>query len=330
MQPLLNARSSGRRGFLKVLSVAASSGLLSHASTARAATPIRLVVPFGAGSSVDILARIVAERTATNLGIPIIVDNRAGAGGGVGASLAAQSAADGNTLFFGTAGTHGINSSLYKHLGYDPVKDFDPVVAISSSSNVLVVGQQLGIKTFNEFVAKAKAAPGTFSMGSGGNGTTPHLSGVLLNRVAGLDTVHVPYKSGAILDVIAGRLSYSFESVPSAVPHIQSGKVRALAVTNAQREPMLKDVPTIAELGYPGYQVMAWVAIFAPKGSPTEMIQKVNQAVNQALMDPAIIKRLAEIGGTPIGGTPDELRLRVANEIKRWPDIIKEANVTLD
>ena len=292
--------------------------------------PIKLIVPFGAGSSVDILARLVAERTAHHLGQPIVIDNKAGAGGGVGAAAAARSPANGLTMFFGTAGTHGINPSLYKKLPYDAAKDFDPIVAVSSSSNVLVTAPGNGFKSLADLLQRAKAAPGTLTMASGGNGTTPHLSGVLLNRVAGVDTVHVPYKSGAILDVISGRVTYSFESVPSAIPFIQSGKVQALAVTDVQRVELLKNVPTVAESGFPGYQVMAWVAFFAPAGSPEAMIQRVNEAVNKALKEPALIQRMAAIGTVALGGTPNDLRDRVNFELKRWPDIIRDANVTLD
>ena len=299
-------------------------------SIAAESRPIKMIVPFAAGSSVDILARLVADRISHYLETPIVIDNRSGAGGGVGATAAAQTAPDGTNLFFGTAGTHGINPALYKKLGYDPIKDFAPVAAISSSSNVMVINPKLGVKSLTGFVARAKTSPGAMSMGSGGNGTTPHLSGVLLNRTAGIDTVHIPYKSGAILDVMEGRLDYSFESVPSAVPFIRSGKVQALAVTSARREPMLPEVPTVAESGYPGYQVMAWVAIFAPRGTPKAVVERINAATNKALSEPALVKRLAEIGGTPIGGSTEELRVRVANELARWPEIIRAANVTLD
>ncbi len=319
-------RAAGRRAVLGLLCAAAVASALAQDTT----QPIRMIVPFAAGSSVDILARVVAEPIAQHLGQTIVIDNRAGAGGGVGAAAAAQAPANGLNLFFGTAGTHGINPSLYKKLGYDPVKDFDPVGAITASANVLVVYPKSDLHTLADLVRKAKARPDTLSMGSGGNGTTPHLSGVLLNRMADIRTVHVPYKSKAIMDVIAGRLDYSFESVPSAIPFIQSGQVRPLAVTDAARVRMLPDVPTVAEQGYPGYQIMAWVAIFAPKGSPKAFIDRVNAATNNALADPALQKRLADIGSTPIGGTPEQLRERVDFELKRWPDIIRAANVSID
>jgi len=315
-----------------ILAAGAALWMAVTASSAAAqdAQPIKMIVPFGAGSSVDILARVTAEKTAHYLGQPIVIDNKAGAGGGVGAAAAAHSPANGLTLFFGTAGTHGINPSLYSKLSYDPVKDFDPVAAVSSSANVLVVHPANGPKTLSEFIAVAKASPGKLTMGSGGNGTTPHLSGVLLARVSGISTVHVPYKSGAVLDVMSGLLSYSFESVPSALPFIQSGRLRALAVTDIQRVALLPDVPTIAESGFPGYQVMAWTGIFAPAGTPPAAIKKINAAVNQALRDPELRQRFADLGSSALGGTPQQLGERVAFEMKRWPAIIKDANVTID
>lgn len=299
-------------------------------ATAEDNRPIKMIVPFGAGSSVDTLARVVSERMAFYLGRSIVIDNRSGAGGGVGATAAAQTAADGTNLFFGTAGTQGINPALYKKLGYDPVKDFEPVIGVATLSNVLVVDPKLGIKSIADLVARAKANPGKLTMGSGGNGTTPHLSGVLLNRVADIDTTHVPYKSGAMIDLIAGRLNYSFESVTSALPFIKSGQAQALAVTASKREPMLKDVPTIAESGYPNYEVMAWVAIFAPRGSSRDFIARVNEAANKTLAEPDMVRRMGEIGGTAIGGTPEDLRKRAAFELARWPEVIRAANVTLD
>jgi tripartite-type tricarboxylate transporter receptor subunit TctC len=321
--------AASRRQTLQILLGAAAALAGAPAAAQDAGQPIRLIVPFAAGSSVDILARVAAERIAHHLGQPIVIDNKAGAGGGVGATAGAQAPANGQHLFFGTAGTHGINPSLYRKLGYDAAKDFSPIVAISASANVLVTHPQSGLRSVEDLVERARAQPDKLSMGSGGNGTTPHLSGVLLNRMADIRTVHVPYKSGAILDVIAGRLDYSFESVPSALPHIQAGKVRALAVTDAQRVRMLPEVPAIAER-FPGYQVMAWVAVFAPAGAPEAFIRRVNEATNKALAEPALQARLADIGSVPLGGTPDQLRQRVAFELQRWPDIIRAANVSID
>jgi len=292
--------------------------------------PIKLIVPFGAGSAVDTLARLAIDRTVNHLGIPVVIDNRSGAGGGVGAGAAAQTAPDGTNLFFGTAGTHGINPALYRKLPYDPVKDFDPVIGISSSSNVLLVNPKSGIKSLSDLIARAKANPGVLSMGSTGNGTTPHLSGAVLNRMANIETNHIPYKSSPILDVVAGRLDYCFESVPSAIPFIQSGQAHPVAVTARRREALLPAVPTIEESGYPEYEVMAWVAIFAPRGTPKEFIERFNKAANKALAEPEFIRRLAEIGGTPIGGTPMDLQKRVTVELARWPEIIKAANITID
>lgn len=320
--------SNRRRALVSCLTIVFAS--LSAGASATDNRPITLIVPFAAGSSVDIMARVVAEQISNHLATSIVIHNRAGAGGGVGAASAARSAPDGTNLFFGTAGTHGINPAIYKDLSYDPVEDFEPVVGISSSANVMVVNPKLGIKSLADFVTLAKAKPGALNMGSGGNGTTPHLSGVLLNQVAGIETTHVPYKSGAVLDVIAGRLTYSFESIPSAIPLIKSGQLQPLAVTSATRDPILMDVPTIAESGYPNYEVMAWSALFAPRGTPRDAIDRVNSAANKALAEPELTRRLAELGSTAIGGSSNDLRQLVATELNRWPEVIRAANITFD
>lgn len=292
--------------------------------------PIKLIVPFPAGGSVDLIARIVAQKTGENLNQTIVIENRGGSGGNIGAQAAAQAVPNGLTLFFGTAGTHGINPSLYKKLPYDPVKDFAPVIALTSSANVLVVNPGIGVKKLADLVAKAKAAPGALNMGSGGNGTTPHLSGVMLNNMAGIQTTHIPYKVGPIIEVIAGRLDYSFESVPSALPHILAGKVIPIGVTSNTRVAQLKDVPTIAESGYPHYQVMAWTAFFAPAGTPPTAVQRIHDATEKALKDPATIERLAQAAAAPLGGTSEELRVRVRDEIARWPALVKESGASVD
>lgn len=295
----------------------------------RATQPIKLIVPFGAGTAVDLIARLVATKTSEQLGQPIVIDNRIGAGGSVGAAAAAHSAPDGLTLFFGTAGTHGINASLYRKLPYDPLRDFVPVVGLVSSANVLVARNDLGARTLPELVALAKREPGKLTMGSGGNGTTPHLAGVMLNKTAGIDTLHVPFKIGAMLDVIAGRIDYSVESIPLAIPFIRTGQVTAIAVTSPVRFPQLKDVPTIAE-SYPGYAVLAWGALFAPAGTPAPTITRINEAANKALKDPALVAALIEAGSQVLGGTPEELQERVQNELARWPAIVKEFGISVD
>ncbi len=291
---------------------------------------LRIIVPTAAGHGLDMLARIIAPKLAENLGRNIIVDNKAGAGGLIGAQVAAKSAPDGNTLFFGFAGTHGIFSSLYRKLPYDPVLDFEPVVALTYSSNVLIASKESSFKSVSELVEAARKKPDALTMGSSGSGNTPHLSGAILNKMAGIKTLHVPFKTNPITEVMAGRVDYAFESTLVAAEFIKADKVTALAVTAPTRDAKLPSVPTLAESGYPGYSVIAWSALFAPAKSSPIFIKQVNEAANKALKDPALIARLAEISSTTIGGSPDDLRARVKTEIAKWPEIIKEAGAQVD
>lgn len=291
---------------------------------------LKIIVPVPAGHGLDMLARIIAPRLSENLGRTIVIDNRVGAGGLVAAQFAARSAPDNSTLFFGFAGTHGIFSSLYKTLPYDPVRDFEPVVALTYSSNVLVASKQSGFRSLADLVEAARKKQDGLTMGSNGTGNTPHLSGAILNKVAGIKTLHVPFKSTPITEVMAGRVDYAFESTLVAAEFIKADKVTALAVTAPVRDARLPSVPTIAESGYPGYSVIAWSALFAPAKSTPTFIAQVNEAANKALKEPAIIARLAEISSTTIGGTPDDLRARVRAEIAKWPEIIKETGAQVD
>lgn len=292
--------------------------------------PIRMVVPFSAGSSVDALARLVCARLSQHLATPVVIDNRPGAGGCVGAASASHETPDGTHLFCGTAGTHGINPAIYSRPGYDPVGNFEPVVGVASSSNVMVTNPALGVRSLADFVALARTRPGALNMGSEGVGTTAHLSGVLFNRAAGIETTHVPAKSGAIIDVVAGRLDYSFEPLASALPFVRSGQVRPLAVTAAQRESALPDVPTIAEEGYPDCAVTAWAAFFAPHGVSRDFVAWVNQGTNRVLAEADVRHRIGQLGGMPLGGSPDDLRRRVAVELARWPPVVRSAGLRLD
>jgi tripartite-type tricarboxylate transporter receptor subunit TctC len=305
---------------------------LAHAAFAQdhARPPVKLIVPFPAGSAPDVMARLVSIKAAEQLGQAIVIDNRAGAGGALGAAVAARSASDGLTLFLGTAGTHGINSSLYKKLPYDPIKDFVPVVTLTSSANVLVARNDLGARTLPEFVAMAEHAPGKFAMGTGTNGTTTHLAGIMLNKAAGIEILHVPIKTTSMLELIAGRVDVAVETVVTALPFIRAGKVRALAVTSPVRISQLKDVPTVAESGHPTYSVLVWNAVFAPAGTPAAVVKQINEAMNKALQDPALNASLAETGSEVLGGTPEDLQERVKNEIARWPAIVKGSGASVD
>lgn len=324
----MNDADIRRRAFTAGLGLTLSMpSAMAHAADHR---PITMVVPFSAGSSVDALARLVCTRLSHHLATPVMIDNRPGAGGCVGAASASHQTPDGTHLFCGTAGTHGINPAIYSKPGYDPVENFEPVVGVASSSNVLVTNPGLGLVSLADFVALARARPGTLNMGSEGVGTTAHLSGVLFNRAAGIETTHVPSRSGAIVDVVAGRLDYSFEPLASALPFVRNGQVRPLAVTAPRRESAIPDVPTIAEAGYPDCAVTAWAAFFAPRGVSRNFVEWVNHGTNEALAESDVRRRIADIGGMPLGGSPDELRRRVAVELARWPSVVKSAKLRLD
>ena len=323
--PSVNVR---RRAFTTGLGLALSLPV----TMARAADlrPIKMVVPFSAGSSVDALARLVCARLSHHLATPVVIDNRPGAGGCVGAASASHETPDGTHLFLGTAGTHGINPAIYSRLGYDPVENFEPVIGVASSSNVLVANSGLGVGSLADFIALARTRPGALNMGSEGVGTTAHLSGVLFNRAARIETTHVPSRSGAIIDIVAGRLDYSFEPLASALPFVRSGQVMPLAVTATQRESVLPDVPTIAEAGYADCAVTAWAAFFAPRGVSRDFVAWVNQSTNRALAESDVRRRIGDIGGVPLGGSPEDLRRRVAVELARWPPVVRSARLNLD
>jgi len=318
-----------RRHALRVLG---ASTLLyaTYASAQDNKQALRIIVPAAAGHGLDMLARIIGPRIGEQLGRPVFVDNRVGAGGLIAAQAAANSAPDGNTLFFGFAGTHGIFSSLYKKLPYDPVRDFEPIVGLTYSSNVLVASKQSGFKTVADLVSAARKQPDALTMGSNGVGNTPHLAGAILNKVAGIKTLHVPFKTSPLTELMAGRVDYAFESTLVATEFIRADKVTALAVTAPTRDAKLPEVPTLAESGFPGYSVIAWCGLFAPAKTPAAFIRQVNEAANKVLKDPALLASLSQISSTPIGGTPGDLRQRVQAEIAKWPEIVKEAGAQLD
>lgn len=316
--------------FIRNTIVALGACIALGTASAQDDKPIRLIVAVPAGNGLDLLARIIAPKLSENLGRPIIIDNRAGAGGVVGAAAAAKSPPDGSTLFFGFAGTHGIFSSLYKRLPYDPVKDFEPIVGLTYSANVLIASKASGFRTVTDLVEAARKKPDGLTMGSSGSGTTLHLSGAILNKMAGVKTLHVPFKANPVTEVMAGRVDYAFESIPVALEFIKADKVTALAVTSPQRVPQLGSVPTLAESGYPGYSVIAWSALFAPAKTPAQFIKQVNEAANKTLKDPDVIARLATTTSMTIGGTPEDLKERVRAEIAKWPEIVKESGAQVD
>jgi tripartite-type tricarboxylate transporter receptor subunit TctC len=294
--------------------------------------PIRWVVPFLAGGGADTIARTVAARAEKELGQVIVVENRPGAGGNVGASSVARASADGYTLLYGTSGTHAANPALSSDIGYDPVKDFAPVTLLTRVAMVLVVRAESPIRSVPELVADLKANPGKRSFGSGGNGSALHIAGEMFRYAAGVDIVHVPYRgnAAATVDLLGGRLDMMFDVIANARTQIDSGRLRPLATLSRTPEEPYPQVPTLASFGYPEFEIAAWDAVFAPAGTPQAVIQKLNAAFTVALNDPAVRKNLAARGVTATPSTPEQLRNHVQTEMPKWSQIIKKSAIKAD
>jgi tripartite-type tricarboxylate transporter receptor subunit TctC len=294
--------------------------------------PITYVVPFPAGGTTDILARIVAQRLGPALGTSVVVENKPGAGGNIGSDYVAKSAPDGYTILGGTISSHAINASLYKNLPYDPLKSFAPITLIGTNANVLVVGANSPFKSVKDVIDAAKAKPGSISFASAGNGTSQHLSAELFKTLAKIDMVHIPYKGSApaIQDVIGGQVPMMFDTTVVAAPFIESGRVRALAVTSSKRLPSLPNVPTMAEAGVPSYEIVSWQALFAPAGTPPAIVQRIHTEVAAILKQPEVQEKMAKLGVEPSGIPPQQFAAFQAAEIAKWAKVVKAANVKLD
>jgi tripartite-type tricarboxylate transporter receptor subunit TctC len=294
--------------------------------------PVIVVVPFPPGGGGDTLARTVMPRISQELGQPIVIENKPGAGGNIGSAGVARASPDGYTLLYGTNGTHAINQTLYRKPGFDAQKDFTPVSRLTEIPAVLVVNPTLlPVKSVPELVAYLKANPGKVSFASAGNGTTSHLAGVMFSTLAGVDIQHVPYKGGAqaITDVMGGQVGMMIDVMPNVYPHIKAGKVRALAISTAARSPAAPDLPTIAE-AVPGFEVSAWDAVFAPAGTPKPVVDKLNAAVRKALDDPAIKETLLARGTVTVAGSPEDLAKFVTSENARWGKVVKQIGAQVD
>lgn len=322
-----------RRTALALAMVAASALALGTAAQAQEFPDrtITLVVPFAAGGSTDVVSRIIGQKMSEDLGQQIVVENIAGAGGNLGADRVARADPDGYTILMGTVATHALNPLILKTKPYDPEKDFSPVSLLVLVPNVLVVNPELPAKNVAELVALLKAAPDQYSYASSGNGTPLHLSGELFKKLAGVSMQHVPYKGSgpALNDVIGNQVPIMFDNLPSSSGHIKSGTLRALGVTIKERAASFPDVPTIAET-IPGYETYTWNALFAPAGTPKEVVDRLNAAAKKALADPAVAERMKEFSATIVASTPEELGTHVTAELAKWGPIVKDANVQLD
>ncbi|ABM37426.1 tripartite tricarboxylate transporter substrate binding protein [Polaromonas naphthalenivorans] len=307
----------------------------AHAQTAGAdwpSKPIRWIVPFPPGGAMDAIARTLGEKAGKTLGQPFVIENKPGAGGNIGADFVAKAPADGYTMMITSIGM-ATNKPLYGKLSYDPVKDFAPVSLLAVVPNVLVTNStQPNVKIVADLIAAAKKEPGKLSYASAGNGTSIHLAGEVFTSLAKIDMLHVPYKGSgpAVADLLGGQVNYMFDSISSARPHIESGKLRALGVTTAKRSSALPNVPTLAEAGLPGYEVSPWFAVFMPAATPKPVIARLNAALLDAMKQPDVRARFASIGAEPVGSTPDELAAHLARESARWSKLIAERGIKLD
>jgi len=323
------------------LLLASAASLFVPAVRAQAAwpnKPVRVVVPFAPAGTTDILARALAPELSKAFGQTFIIDNRPGAGGNLGADAIAKSAPDGYNLLMGTVGTHAINAALYPKMPFDPVKDFVPIVLVAGVPNVLVMNpakaEASGIHNVADLIRYAKANPGKLNMASSGNGTSIHLSGELFKSMSGTYMVHFPYRGSgpALLDLIGGTMDLMFDNLPSALPHIKSGKLRALAVTSAQRSAALPDLPTIAETGgaMTGFDASSWFGLFAPAGTPMEIVNRIQQETAKAFHSPAFKERLLSQGAIPGGQPPAEFAKFIAAETKKWAQVVKTSGAKVD
>ena len=320
-----------RRLALGCLAAAAAAAAFAQTPEWPAAKPIIYVVPFTAGGSTDVVGRTIAEKLQAALKQTVVVDNKPGQGGGIGASLVAKAAPDGYTLFGGTISTHAINASLYKNLPYDPVKDFEPVALVATLPNVLLVDPNLGVNSVAELIALLKKDEKKRTFASSGAGTSTHLAGELFADLIGVPLAHVPYKGTppAMIDVSSGQVTFMFDQMTAAVPLLQAGKLKLLAVTTPKRIPLAPNTPTMVEAGVPGFEMASWQAVYAPKGTPKPIVQRLHVEIAKALKLPDVRAKLQDqLGMEIVGGSPEELAALMSREIPRWGALVKKSGAT--
>jgi len=324
--------------FIRFTAALLSAALFPLAATAQtpdwpAAKPIVYVVPFTPGGSTDIVGRTLAQKLGESLKQSVVVDNKPGQAGGIGAAYVAKAPPDGYTLFGGTISTHAINASLYKKLSYDPMKDFEPVSLVARLPNVLIVNSQLGVNSVADLVALLKKDESKRTFASSGAGTSTHLAGEMFADLIGVKLTHVPYKGTppALTDVAAGQVPFMFDQVTAALPLVKSGKLKLLAVTTAKRIALVPDLPTMIESGIPGFEMSSWQAVYAPKGTPKPIVQRLNAEIVKALHQPDVHAKLSgQLAMELVGSTPEELRDHMAREIPRWAELVKKSGAVAD
>ena len=317
-----------RHHFLRGLAAALALGAAMPAALAQSSKPIRLVVPFPAGGATDLFARTLSQKMGERLGTSIVIDNKPGAGGSLGSDMAAKATADGQTLLFTTTSTHSIGPAIGAKLPYDTVRDFTPIAHVGNAPSIMLVPNSSPAKTVKEWIEYAKKNPGKLNYASSGNGTIVQLTAELFKAQAGLFVTHIPYKGTglAIPDLVAGQLDVLFDSLPTGMPHVRDGRLRALAVTTLKRTPLAPDLPPVADT-LPGFESNTWFGLYGPKGLPAEVVNRVNTAANQALSDPEVRAKLTTLGIEAVTSTPAQFAKMVADDQAKWKRIIAERKI---
>jgi tripartite-type tricarboxylate transporter receptor subunit TctC len=315
------------------MALAVALGCAGAAAQSYPSKPIRLVVPYPPGGPLDIMARAIGQKLTEAWRQPVVVDNRAGAGGNIGADLVAKGPADGYTLLMGAVATHAINSTLYGNVPYDPVKDFAPVAMVAQVPNILVVNPSVPARSVRELIELARARPGYLKFGSGSTGSIGHLAGELFNTMAGVKMVHIPYKGGApaMADLLAGQVQLMFDNLANALPNVKAGRLRALAVTTLARSPAMPELPTIAESGLPGFDLSTWFGVMAPAGTPPEIVSKLNAEIARALSAKDMRERLEKMGAEPpINNTPEHFAAFIRTEAAKYAKVVKDSGARVE
>ena len=325
------------RSFVVSAAIGASSAVIGVPAVANAQQkypekPIRFVVPYPAGGPLDTVARLLGQKVSEGTKQPVVVDNKPGAGGNIGADIVAKSPADGYTLLMGAVATHAINPTLYGNITYDPVKDFAPVTQVASTPNVLVVNPRLPVTSVRDFIAYAKANPGKLNFGSGSTGSAGHLAGELFKSMAGVDMTHVPYKGAApaMNDLIGGQIQLMFDNLASSLGQVRAGRVRALAVTTAKRTALAPELPTVAESGLPGFDISTWFGIFVPAGTPRDIVERLHAEFTKALAEPDVREKMVALGAEPVGNKPEEFAAYIRSESAKYARVIRASGAKVD
>jgi tripartite-type tricarboxylate transporter receptor subunit TctC len=315
----------------RLAAVALAAGATAVFAQAWPAKPVRIVVAFTAGGTTDIMARTLAQRLSERFMQPFVVENKPGAGGNIGTEYVVRAPADGYTLIVNSVGPMAVNSTLYRNLPYDPLTDLVPIAQISDVPNVLVAPPSLGVKSLAELIAYGKANPGKLNYASTGIGTSSHLSGVMLASRAGFDASHIPYKGAeAVKDLLAGRIQFMFATIPSVIAHIKAGNLVAIAVTSAHRSRSMPEVPTVAESGFPGFEAGSWFGLFAPKGTPANVVAELNRATNEFVGERATQAKMIAEGADPVGGTPEQFAAFVRREHDKWRKVVLDSGASVN